>query len=420
MKNRTLGNWLKKHLESQRGRLIVLTGARQTGKTTLIRHLCPDYTYISFDDPVAKTQLQSYSAQDWIARHKAVVFDEIQKSPDTIGTVKAIYDQDPDFRIVLLGSSQILLMEQVRETLAGRASLAELMPLTLPEIMTDGWNDPVKESRLIAFLKKPQADSVLALSQEVPAISPSYSKALKQWERILEVGSMPYIWQGEELPPDDARDWLRDYVATYLQRDVRDLVALRDLEPFVRAQQAAASLTGCLLNASEIARTAGVSPATAQRFLRYLEMSYQSIMLPPWFRNKNKRLAKSPKIHIADNGVLRAILRKQDSLDGAAFESAVVSEIYRQITASRLDMPIYHLRTTDGREVDLLIESEQGYIAVEIKVTTKVTSSDTRHLTALEDILDKPIVGKFVISNDPQPRMLANDALAIPVALLLS
>ena len=161
------------------------------------------------------------------------------------------------------------------------------------------------------------------------------------------------------------------FIRTYLQRDVRDLANLRELEPFVRAQKALANLSGELLNTSQLAKQSGISMQTAKRFVHYLELSYQVFQLPPWFRNQKKRLVKSPKVHFLDPGIQRILLGRSGTLTGNEFESAVVSEVIKQIKSEALEVSLYHLRTLDGREVDLLIELESGYIALEIKSSVK-------------------------------------------------
>lgn len=418
MKNRAVKEGFERRRDGGRGRLLVLTGARQVGKTTLVRRLCPDYTYISCDDPTLRPQLLALSVNDWILRYPKVILDEVQKAPALFDTVKAIYDQSPESRQVLLGSSQILLLEKVRESLAGRAAILELFPMTLPELLAEGWETPVLPSRWISYLADPQHD--LKRFAGIPALSPEYSRATLAWERFLAVGGMPALWSTPTLEADECREWLRDYVRTYLQRDIRDLAALRELEPFVLAQRAVAAQSGGLLNLSDLARTAGIAPSTAQRFLRYLEISYQTLSLPPWFRNPAKRLAKTPKLHLLDPGIGRAILGKWGDLSGLEFESAVVAELYKQLRSWNQEATCHHLRTMDGREVDLLVELEDGYVAVEVKQSAKVSLRDARHFGGLADILDKPLLQAFVLSNDPVPRALAPGITALPVAWALA
>jgi predicted AAA+ superfamily ATPase len=181
-----------------------------------------------------------------------------------------------------------------------------------------------------------------------------------------------------------------------------------------------ALMTGNLLNYSELARDAGVSVNTAKRFVTYLEISYQALLLQPWSRNSLKRLVKSPKLHYLDPGVQKAIIQKNGFLSGNEFESAVIAEIYKQVKNIQFPCIFYHLRTVDGREVDLLIETEKGYYALEIKMTAHVSDSDARHLRGLDSFLDKPLLYSFVLSNDPVVRNISEKILAIPTAMFLS
>ena len=142
-------------------------------------------------------------------------------------------------------------------------------------------------------------------------------------------------------------------------------------------------------------------------------------MLQPWFRNLNKRLSKAPKVHFLDPGIQRALLNRRGQPTGHEFESAIIAEIYKQIQNSRLPIDCYHLRTADGREVDLLIETEQGFVPIEIKMAERISFADARHLRKLDEILDKPILQGLVLSNDPRIHDLGNDIVALPVGWAL-
>ena len=206
---------------------------------------------------------------------------------------------------------------------------------------------------------------------------------------------------------------------TYLQRDLRDLANLRELEPFVRAQRTLAAMTGGLLNFAHLANHAGIAAQTAKRFVTYLEISYQIILLQPWFRNLGKRLSRSPKVHFIDPGVQRALLGRRGVPTGNEFESAVISEVFKQIRNSRLPVTFHHLRTTDGREIDLLLELEEGFIPLEIKLTERVSARDARHLRRLDEVLDKPVLHALVLSNDGRIQALDEGITALPVAWFL-
>jgi predicted AAA+ superfamily ATPase len=219
---------------------------------------------------------------------------------------------------------------------------------------------------------------------------------------------------------DDRYTWLKNYAATYLQRDIRDMANFRDFEPFVKLQKYLALQTGGILNLTHAANQIGVDVKTVSRYLRYFELSYQALLLPAWARNGQKRLSKSPKFHYLDNGVLQAVLQKRGGTTGNEFESLVVAEIYKQCRTAGTAASFYHLHTHDGFEIDLLIELPDGYIAFEIKQSERITSSDARHLKNLAPLLDKPLLQGFLVSNDRQMKELAPGITAVNAAWFLS
>ena len=417
LKARFLGARIEAKAKSPLGRLIVLTGARQTGKTTLVQRTFPGIPYLSMEDPAVRPAFSRLSARDWIERYPVAIIDEVQKAPSIVESIKAAYDASESVRYLLLGSSQILLLSRIRESLAGRVAIEELWPLTLPEMATSSWSDPLAPSRLVNWLDGGAGDTLSLLG--VPALDGAFAKHAEAFETYLRYGGMPAVWKGD-LPAEDRDSWLRDYRRTYLERDVADLASLRVLEPFVVAQKAIALSTGRLVNFNDLARAVSISPATARRFLRYLELSYQAVLVPPYFRNPHKRLTKMPKVHILDPGVLRGITGRTGEPSGEEFESAVVAEIFKQCRTAGLRADFLHLRTHVGREVDLLVETEKGFIAFEIKQSRHVADADARGLRGLEEILDRPLLGSFLLSMDPEVRPLAGGVLAMPAAWALS
>lgn len=416
MYNRALRHRLEQRAASPHGRIVVLTGARQTGKTTLVRETFPDVPYISVEDPMLRPTYSRLSAAEWIERYPRAIVDEIQKVPSLVESIKAAHDAADHVRYLLLGSSQILLLSRIRETLAGRAAIEELWPLTLPEMVTSSWKEAVHESRLIGWLRGGARAPGTLLG--VPAADCGYARAVEALDRYVRFGGMPVV-HDPALSDGERHDWLRDYQRTYLERDVADLAALRDLEPFVMAQKAIATRSGRAINWADLARAAGIAPGTARRFLRYLEVSYQVLALPPYFRNPDKRLAKMPRIHFLDPGILRTVLGRRGEPSGEEFESAVVAEIYKQVRNASFRADFHWLRTHDGREVDLLLETEDGFVAFEIKQAARVADTDARHLRGLADFLDRPLLGRVLLSMDPDARVLAEGVVAVPVAWAL-
>jgi len=400
---------------------VVLTGARQTGKTTLASKLFSDHVLLSMEDPVVRPEFSRLTAKDWAARYPKAVIDEVQKLPTLLETIKACYDQFDNVRYVLLGSSQIMLMKRIQETLAGRVAIYNLFPLTLPEFMTSSWEERAQESRLVNWLSESPSSDPGDFLTGIVAINERYAEAKKIWDYYLEWGGMPALVQSD-FTPEDRRNWLEDYFATYLQRDLSDLARLNDLEPFVRAQQAIALKTSKTINYSELGRLAGVTSPTAKKFMRYLEISYQVLQLPAFYRNPEKRLSKQPKIVFLDPGVRRGILRKRGMIDGLEWESAVISEIFKQIKTAFLPISFYHLRTLDGKEVDLLLECEDGFVAVECKMAHRIVPTDFRTIKSLPSILDKPLLAGLVVCQEDSVRRWDGDIplYSVPAGWLLS
>jgi len=306
-------------------------------------------------------------------------------------------------------------MEKVRESLAGRCVIIDLYPLTLPELGTASPDEAIEESFLVRFCWDPSSRTSLPPSF---LVDPAYSRKRTAWSWYQSYGGYPAL-TAEGLSDGDRFEWLRNYVRTYLERDIRDLASFRDLDAFIRLQRYLAQLTATTINVASIAKQLGLSSGTVQRYIRYFEASYQALSLPAWSGNPNKRLTKAPKVHYLDNGVLQAVLQKRGGITGFEFESLAVAEIFKQLRSARIDAPLYHLRTHDGREVDLLVELPSGYVAFEIKMADRVSATDARHLRELDAFLDKPLLHSFVLSQDPRTMELADGVTAVHAGCFL-
>lgn len=414
-KARQIVSEVQKTKDRKNGRIMIFTGARQVGKTTLVKQYLKDYAYISIEDPVTRISYAQLTAAQWHGLYPKAALDEVQKEPKLIESIKSTYDQYEDVRYALLGSSQLLLLQKVKESLAGRCVLFDMYPLTVPEIRTNGWNDRVIPSIWQMILK--DKDNINMIYPSF-AIDPYMAQKDKAWQHLVGFGGYPAIVDSD-MTDDERYQWLAGYVRTYLERDVRDLASFRDLEPFINLQHALALQTGQTFNASELANELKISSKTVQRYLEYLKISYQTITLQAWARNANKRLTKAPKVHYMDNGVLQAVLRKRGGVTGSEFESMIVSEIYKQAKNIFANVNFYHLRTQDGKEIDLLVETENGYYAFEIKMSKNVIKSDAKHLMNIGDILDKPMIHAFVISNDVMTKNISDNITAVNATMFL-
>ncbi|MBN2344354.1 MAG: ATP-binding protein [Deltaproteobacteria bacterium] len=374
------------------------------GKTTLVQHAFPDIPLLRFDSPVERNVYVKMTPAQWISQYPTAILDEIQKAPEVLETLKSCYDQAEHLKYVLLGSSQIMLLQGVRESLAGRVALQKMVALTIPELMSDSAHS-TSQSQFMKLIANVSEESVQQFISQIGAAHRQLSSndaSSRQWfEYYLRFGGMPALTH-EEMNDASRMEWLRDYHELYLQRDLADLARLADLTLFITAQTIAALRTGQTLQFSSLANAAGIDAKTAKRYLHYLELSYQVHLLRPWFRNEEKRLSKMSKLHFLDPGVRRGIIGRTGNVDGAEFETAVFSELYKQSSIAKAMVDFYHLRTSDGREVDVLIESDAGYIAIECKLSEHFCAKDARHLKNLQSLLDKPLLLAMVVNMDTE------------------
>ena len=406
---------IKAKSNSPLGRIIVLTGARQTGKTTIVKQCFPEYAYFPIDNLLQSSELKKLSAEQWHNNYPKAILDEVQIEPQLISTIKATFDQFEDTRYLLLGSSQFLLLQKVKESLAGRCVIREIYPLLLTELRTNNSTEEVENSFFADFIQNKKTISNVAPSLVLDA---KYAVKKQAYDFYLHFGGYPAL-TNINLTDSDRYEWLANYVKTFLERDIRDLASFRDLEPFVKLQLYLANTTSSLANYSSIAKETGVTVPTVQRYIQYMSISYQSISLQAWYSNPLKKLVKAPKIHLLDIGVLRAILQKKGVLSGGEYESAVVAEIYKQIKTYNLPLRCYHLRTQDGKEIDLLLEAEDHFIAIEVKATENADKNDARSFTGLQEILNKPLKHCFVLSNDYQVKNFGENITAMHTAAFL-
>ena len=406
---------IKAKSNSPLGRIIVLTGARQTGKTTIVKQCFPEYAYFPIDNLLQSSELKKLSAEQWHNNYPKAILDEVQIEPQLISTIKATFDQFQDTRYLLLGSSQFLLFQKVKESLAGRCVIREIYPLLLTELRTNNSTEEVENSFFADFIQNKKTISNVAPSF---VLDSKYAVKKQAYDFYLHFGGYPAL-TNINLTDSERYEWLANYVKTFLERDIRDLASFRDLEPFVKLQLYLANTTSSLANYSSIAKETGVTVPTVQRYIQYMSISYQSISLQAWYSNPLKKLVKAPKIHLLDIGVLRAILQKKGVLSGGEYESAVVAEIYKQIKTYNLPLRCYHLRTQDGKEIDLLLEAEDHFIAIEVKATENADKNDARSFTGLQEILNKPLKHCFVLSNDYQVKNFGENITAMHTAAFL-
>ena len=363
----------------ERWPITVLTGARQTGKTTLVRDLLPraggpETVYFSLDDPDERLRLAADPVRRLDHGERLVILDEIQKQPALLDAVKLLADRKAGHRFLLLGSSQILLLQKVRETLAGRATLLELWPLALVERVQSA---EVPPSGLDLIWRDGEGGLEQLRATNITADEVRRRRALAEEHRRW--GGYPAL---ESLPEEDRLVWLRDFRRTYLERDLADLGRVADLDQFALAQNVLAARTGQLLSYSEVARELGVAVNTVRRYVRFLEISYQVFLLHPLFPTVSARLVKSPKLYWTDPGLARA-LEEEGPAEGALFETAVLAELLRWRSWQQNPPSLHFYRTRAGREVDFVLHDASRLLALEAKATERADRTDGRAVAAL-------------------------------------
>lgn len=312
--------------------VITLTGPRQSGKSTLLRHLFPSLPYMSMENPDIRSEAKIDPKGFLATFTNGVIIDEVQHVPDLLSYIQGIVDESPGRKFYLTGSSQFSLLKNVTQSLAGRTAVFELLPLSLDEI---------------ARLKKD--DSI---------------------DRLLYNGFYPAIWSGKNLP----HLLYPNYIKTYLERDVRDLLAIKDLDLFQRFIRLCAARIGSVFVASELSNELGVAVNTITSWLSVLQASYIIYMLPPFFSNTRKRLTKSPKIYFTDSGVAAYLLdidspqvMNRDKMRGHLFENMVIMNFLKDRFNKGVNGGLYFYRDSNGNEVDLLVKSGSQYCCYEIK-----------------------------------------------------
>lgn len=387
------------------------------GKTTLARALYGEQLrYLNLDSPGERDRLRGVPAEGWGRAVGPAILDEVQKSPGLLDKVKWAYDEGHVAFSVLLGSSRILLLEQVRESLAGRVFLYELWPLCVGELAPHfGGSSPAEPliASLMANLGE-FAGRLLPLQEGV--VGPQAGAAQAAVQHTLEWGGLPALLQ---YPAEDRRQWLDAYQATYLERDLADLAQLRDLEAFTHCHRLASLRVGRILSYSELARDAGLPVTTVRRYLRYLELSYQTVHLPAWAGNPSVRLIKAPKLIWIDSGVQRALSGEVGGLRGEQYENTIIAQILITLWSLGVRVDASYLRTVGGLEVDLVLERQEGLVGIELKARPRVDARDATGLERARRVFGDRYRGGLVVYRGDQVIQLSESVFAVPDWVLL-
>ena len=363
---------------------VVLTGPRQSGKTTLLQHLfSKSHQYVSLEPPDVRASAIEDPRSFLELYPPPVVFDEVQYAPDLLPYIKEKIDaeRDKSGQYLLTGSQNLLLMERVTESLAGRAAMLRLLPLSQREAEGQPEESLPWESKRSSFM----------------ASTFSYHEL---WKGFLR-GSYPEL---KTHPRRDVNLWHASYVQTYLERDVRTLRQVGDLTQFQSFLRALAARSAQLLNITDLARDLGVAVNTAKAWLSVLEATYQVTVLRPYYANVGKRLVKTPKVYFTDAGTLCYFAGLKDPahaasgpMGGAIMETAVLSEIVKTLTHRGIDPQVYFWRTAAGTEVDIVVEAGAKLVPIEVKLSATPRSAMASALKTFQrDFGDKVLEGYVV------------------------
>lgn len=363
--------------------VVTVTGPRQSGKTTLVRATFPRHAYVSLEDP----DTRAFALEDprgFLAQFRGpAILDEVQRAPDLFSYIQGIVDRvSRTGQFILSGSQNFLLLSRVSQSLAGRCAVLRLLPFSRAELVGRPLRDIAKsisaQRARKAATEKPAADLFATLF----------------------AGGFPRI-HDQGLPP---QNWLANYYQTYLERDVRDLLNVGDLEAFGRFVRLCAGRSGQLLSAASLAADAGISHTTVRRWLSILEASFTIYLLRPHHRNFSKRLVKSPKLYFVDTGLLCYLLRVQSpaalvdhASRGAIFETWVVSEALKNYYNRGAEADLYFWRDSVGREIDLLIDQGAQQLPVEIKSGQTVASDFFTALDYWRELAGAPEVAAALV-----------------------
>lgn len=367
--------------------VLVLTGARQTGKTTLLRNVFPGYRYISLDLP-SLAEMAENDPLSFLTQYPApLIIDEIQYAPGVFRHLKIQIDKNRELRgqFILTGSQNFILMKNVSDSLAGRCAILDLETLSYQEIKPSEEQNPMTSAT-----------------------------------RILHRGLFPELWKDPSIPSDD---FYRSYLATYMERDVRQLInvtSLRDFERFIRL---CATHNAQMINKADLAASLGIRQNTVNQWLSVLQASNQIMLLEPFFENIGKRIVKTPKLYFNDTGLLCFLLNLSDedllksTYTGFVWETFIYSEIRKHIRNNGIKKDIYFYRDQQGHEVDFILWSLANYHLVETKWTENPDSVDMKNLDILEKIINvkKPeaVVRKILVSRTANMYTTSNNIAVV-------
>ncbi len=342
--------------------VITVTGPRQSGKTTMLRHVFPNLHYYSLEDLDTRNFAMEDPVRFLHLHQEGMILDEVHNFPELLSYIQGIVDLEPEKKYILSGSSNFALLKKVSQSLAGRSGVFELMPLSIAEAK----NGAVDVSDV---------------------------------DTLLYNGLYPAVCSGKNIP----KFLYPSYVKTYLERDVRDLLNVKDMRQFNMFLRLCAGRIGSIYNATEIANEVGVTTKTIQSWTSILQASYVLYLLPPYFENTRKRLTKSPKVYFCDTGLACSLLGIEtpeqlafDKMRGHLFENLVVTEMLKRRLNEGKEANLYFYRDSNQNEIDILVSNPSSIDAIEVKSAMTFSPAFEKALKKVADWITAP-VGKRII-----------------------
>lgn len=397
MYKRHLSHYILKY--SKEYPILALVGPRQSGKTTLIKSLFPNHKYISLEN-IATRKIASEDPSGFLNTHgNFLILDEVQNVPELFSSLQEIVDANSEpAQFILTGSSQFLLVEKITQSLAGRIVTFKLLPFSFLEICR---HDPENDGANIFHNAEPKRTPI------------NYDQLCQ----FLLKGSYPRIYD-KNL---DSQKWYENYIFTYVERDIRSLLNVRNLRTFEHFLLLCASRTGQLIDYTDFSNSLGIAVSTVKEWVSILETSGIIFILPPFFQNYSKRVVKTPKLYFIDTGLLCHLLSiqtidhlKTHPLIGSIFETFIISECYKRFCNAGRKPPLYFWRDRSANEIDLLIYDGTKGFPIEIKLSQSFHSDYKKTLSKWFEFDKNPAKDGLIIYCGDQMVQTNSNIPAIP------
>ena len=354
--------------------VVTVIGPRQSGKTTLVKHCFPEYTYVNLEDPVHRMLAKEDYRGFFETYKEPVIIDEVQRVPELLSAIQVMVDEDrgKNGRFILTGSHQPGLQRGIAQSLAGRTSMLTLLPLSMNELEEEG------------LLEELSADT------------------------LLIKGFMPELYREGSREPVV---YYRDYLNTYVEKDLREMLEIKNLDKFLRFLMLLAGRVRQVVSLSAMSGEVGVSSTTLSEWLSVLEASYIVYRLKPYFSNITKQHIKSPKLYFTEIGLASYLLgietenqANRDPLRGNLFENLIVSEVLKSRLNANQNPNLYYMRTAKGVEVDLIVKKEENLYPFEIKTSMTPHKSFSRHVLSFVEAEEHALKPRIIYTGQSYPQ----------------